>query len=294
MPKKKWIIRIGGVVVIGALLIGLAVSTMEPRANLTSVERGLRVLANPFQHGISIVSGQVKGFFSSIADAKRLQEENVILKQQIGELNNQINNLKASEVENIRLREMLDYKEKQSGSFDLIVATIIAENNNNLQHTITLNRGANDGIQSNMIVLNHRGLIGRITSVMSTSCEVVLILDREGAVGARVWETRETPGVIEGMGSEKNLLRMVHMPHDADICVGDTIVTSGLDKLYPAGIRIGEVTDITVESSGLTKQAIVEPYVNFSKLEEVFILTGTSEQYRADMAAIMDSQEDGN
>ena len=52
MPKKKWIIRIGSVVVIGALLIGLAVSTMEPRANLTSVERGLRVLANPFQHGI--------------------------------------------------------------------------------------------------------------------------------------------------------------------------------------------------------------------------------------------------
>ena len=292
MPKKKWIIRIVSIVVIGSILIGLAVSTMEPRNDLTAVEKGLRIVASPFQHGISAVSGEIKGFFSSIADAKRLQEENVILKQQIGELNNQINTLKASEVENIRLREMLNYKEKQAGSFELTVATIIAENNNNLQHTITLNRGASDGIQNDMIVLNHRGLIGRVTSVMSTTCEVVLILDREGAVGARVWETRETPGVVEGMGSEKNLLRMIHMPHDADICVGDTIVTSGLDGIYPAGIRIGEVTEITMEAGGLTKQATVEPYVNFSKLEEVFILTRTTENYQAGFAADTLGQEE--
>lgn len=265
--------------VVGAILIGLAVSTMEPRNELTVVEDGLRTVASPFQHGISWITGEVKGFFSSITNAQRIQEENVILRQQIGELNNQINSLNTAEVENIRLREMLSYKEKQVGNFELMVATIIAENNNNLQHTITLNRGSNDGIASDMIVLNHRGLIGRVTSVMTTSCEVVLVLDREGAVGARVQETRETPGVIEGMGSEKNLLRMVHMPHDADICEGDTIITSGLDGIYPSGIPIGEVIEITVESSGLTKQATIEPFVNFARLEEVFILTGATEEY---------------
>ena len=84
---------------------------------------------------------------------------------------------------------------------------------------------------------------------------------------------------------------MIHMPHDADICVGDTIVTSGLDGIYPAGIRIGEVTEITIESGGLTKQATVEPYVNFSKLEEVFILTRTADSYQAGAAAAVDQGE---
>lgn len=273
MKNKKRIKNVSIVVVIGVVLMSLAMVTIEPRENLTLVERGLRNIASPFQYGMSSVVSHVKGFFSSFGETEALQEENRALKQQIGLLNNQINLLEDAGAENIRLKEMLAYKTAESSQYDLMVAGIIAENNNNLQHTITLDKGSNDGVVSNMIVINHQGLVGRVTAVMAGSCEVVLVLDREGAVGARVWETRETPGVVEGMGAENNLLRMIHLPHDADICVGDSIVTSGLDKIYPAGIRIGEVIEIANEVDGLTKQAIIKPYVSFSKLEEVFILT---------------------
>ncbi len=282
MPKRKWLIRISAVIIIGGILLSLAVATIEPRNNLTFVENGLRNAASPFQHGLSTLSSNIKSVFAIFGEAQKLHDENIILKQQIGELNNQINTLKEAELENIRLKEMLAYKQKAVEHYDLTVAAIIAENNNKLEHTIILDKGSNDGIASNMIVLNHQGLVGRITSVLSDSCEVVLVLDREGAVGARVWETRETPGVVEGMGSDKNILRMVHMPHDADICLGDIIVTSGLDGIYPEGIRIGEVVDISIEAGGLTKQATIEPYVNFSKLEEVFILTNV--KVSSDMA----------
>lgn len=292
MSKKKWLIRIGGVIIIGGILLSLAVVTMKPRNDLTMIEQGLRIAASPLQHGLSSISGNIKGFFSAFGEAKALHDENIVLKQEIGELNNQINSLKDAELENIRLKEMLQYKEQNAANFDLMVAAIIAENNNKLEHTITLNKGSNDGIIGDMIVLNHQGLVGRVSSVLPNSCEVVLVLDREGAVGARVWETRETPGVVEGMGSDKNMLRMVHMPHDADICIGDTIVTSGLDGIYPAGIRIGEVVDIGVEAGGLTKQAAIEPYVNFSKLEEVFILMNVSEAY-TNSVNVAKEQEEG-
>jgi len=175
-------------------------------------------------------------------------------------------------MENIRLKELLDYKTETQGQYNLQLAEIIAENNNNLQHTITLNKGSNDGILTGMTVMNHLGLIGRISAVMPESSEVMLLPDRESAVGVRVWSTREVIGVVEGGGTSTANLQMIHVPHDADLYVGDDIVTSGLDGVFPGGIHIGEVTAIEYSSNGLTKTAIVKPYVNFSRLEEVFIL----------------------
>ena len=123
-----------------------------------------------------------------------------------------------------------------------------------------------------MTVLNHSGLIGRITAVLPESSEVMLLPDRESAVGARVWNTREVIGVVEGDGTDSSNLQMIHLPHDADLYVGDDIVTSGLDDVFPGGIHIGEVTAIEYSTNGLTKTAYIKPYVNFSRLEEVFIL----------------------
>ena len=175
-------------------------------------------------------------------------------------------------MENVRLRELLNYKEETRGQYNLQLAGIIAENNTNLQHTITLDKGSNDGVKTGMTVMNHSGLIGRITAVMPESSEVMLLPDRESAIGVRVWSTREIIGVVEGDGSGSANLKMIHLPHDADIYVGDSVVTSGLDGVFPEGIRIGEITSIEYSANGLTKTAIVKPYVGFSRLEEVFVL----------------------
>lgn len=175
-------------------------------------------------------------------------------------------------MENIRLRELLNYKEETRGQYQLQLAGIIAENNTNLQHTITLDKGSNDGVVTGMTVLNHWGLIGRITAVLPDSSEVMLLPDRESAIGARVRSTREVIGVVEGDGSGSSSLQMIHLPHDADLYVGDSLTTSGLDGVFPGGIQIGEVTAIEYSANGLTKTATVKPYVNFSRLEEVFVL----------------------
>ena len=255
-----------------AFFLALAVNTVQPRENLTILEKGLRIAASPFQYGFKAIDDGVSGFFSYFTEKEALQQENDALKKEVSQLHSQLAQMDEISMENIRLKELLSYKTEMAGQYNLQLAEIIAENNNNLQHTITLNKGSNDGIATGMTVLNHSGLIGRITAVLPESSEVMLLPDRESAVGARVWSTREVIGVVEGDGTDSSNLQMIHLPHDADLYVGDDIVTSGLDDVFPGGIHIGEVTAIEYSANGLTKTAYIKPYVNFSRLEEVFIL----------------------
>lgn len=272
MFKKKWIKNLIVVVLFVGVFLALAVHTVQPRENLTFLEKGLRIAASPFQYGFKGINDGVSGLFSYFTEKEALQQENDSLKREVSELHGQLTQMDEINMENIRLKELLDYKTETQGQYNLQLAEIIAENNNNLQHTITLNKGSNDGILTGMTVMNHLGLIGRISAVMPESSEVMLLPDRESAVGVRVWSTREVIGVVEGGGTSTANLQMIHVPHDADLYVGDDIVTSGLDGVFPGGIHIGEVTAIEYSSNGLTKTAIVKPYVNFSRLEEVFIL----------------------
>lgn len=236
------------------------------------LEKGLRVAASPFQYGFKAINDGVSGFFSYFTEKEALQQENDSLKREVSQLHGQLTQMDEINMENVRLKELLEYKVETQGQYNLQLAEIIAENNNNLQHTITLNKGSNDGVVTGMTVMNHLGLIGRISAVLPESSEVMLLPDRESAVGVRVWSTREVLGVVEGDGTDTANLQMIHLPHDADLYVGDDIVTSGLDGVFPGGIHIGEVTAIEYSTNGLTKTAYVKPYVNFSRLEEVFIL----------------------
>ncbi len=270
--KKKWLRNLLVALVLLVLFFTLAVRTVQPRENLTFIEKGLRIAASPFQYGFKGINDSVSGFFSYFTEKEALQQENDAMKKEISQLHSQLTQMDEVRMENIRLKELLGYKDATRGQYNLQLAEIIAENNNNLQHTITLDKGSNDGVVTGMTIMNHSGLIGRITAVMPESSEVMLLPDRESAVGARVWSTREVIGVVEGDGTDSATLQMIHLPHDADIYVGDDIVTSGLDGVFPGGIHIGEVTAIEYSVTGLTKTAYLKAYVNFSRLEEVFIL----------------------
>ena len=272
MFKKTWIRNLLAVVALIVVFLSLAMNTVQPRENLTIVEKGLRIASSPFQYGFRAINESVNGFFAYFTEKEALQQENEALKQQLSQLNSELVQMDEISLENVRLRELLNYKEETRGQYNLQLAGIIAENNTNLQHTITLDKGSNDGVRTGMTVMNHSGLIGRITAVMPDSSEVMLLPDRESAIGARVWSTREVVGVVEGDGSGSSNLKMIHLPHDADVYVGDSLVTSGLDGVFPGGIQIGEIISIEYSGNGLTKTATVKPYVSFNRLEEVFVL----------------------
>ncbi|MFZ7102314.1 MAG: rod shape-determining protein MreC [Peptococcaceae bacterium] len=279
MTKYKLLRNILITIGIIVLLLGLAKYTGMERNQLSPIEAVIKTVVAPFQNGATSIMQKTKDFFSIFGEVKELRAENAQLKKDVSELNHQINLLRDYGLENIRLRKLLEYKELHGNDFSLLSAQVIARDHSNWYSTITINRGSEDGVQKDMPVVTHQGLVGRVINVTADASEVLLILDQEGAVGARVWETRETLGIVEGKGDGSSILTMIHLPHDASIVVGHTIVTSGLGGLFPPGIRIGEVTEVADEASGLMKQAKVEPFVDFNRLEEVLVIMKVSDTY---------------
>ncbi len=268
--KKLRIAVIAAFLLIGFLV--LAGNTVQVRENPTWIEKGLRIAASPFQHAFRAVDNGLDNIGVYFSDKKATEQENERLRDQVHQLEQQLAQMEEVSMENSRLKELLQYKDEVSREYRLQLAEIIAKRDNNLQHVMTLNKGSDDGVAAGMAVMNHRGLIGRVSSVLGSSCEVLMLTDHESAVGARVKSTREVLGVVESDGTSTGNLQMVHLQHDAEIAVGDEIISSGVDGVYPADIRIGVVTDISDDANGLTKTAKVEPYVDFFRLEEVFIM----------------------
>ena len=137
MFKKKWIRNLVVAVLFMVVFLALAVHTVQPRENLTLLEKGLRVAASPFQYGFKGINDGVSGFFSYFTEKEALQQENDSLKREVSQLHGQLTQMDEINMENIRLKELLEYKVETQGQYNLQLAEIIAENNNNLQHTIT-------------------------------------------------------------------------------------------------------------------------------------------------------------
>ena len=291
MTKFRWLLNLGIIVVVGFFLLNLARFTAMERADITPVEKGMKNIVAPLQGGATSTVQKVKDFFILFQEIKNLREENQELKKIVSEQVQQINQLEDYALENLRLKDLLEYKDITSEDFNLLTAKVIARNSNNWYDTVIINRGSNDGVQKDMPLITHQGLVGRVINVSPRASEVLLIIDQQGSVGARVRETRETPGVIEGIGDGSNKLAMIHMPHDAEIEVDHTIVTSGLGGLYPPGIRIGRVISIEEESNGLMKRATVEPFVDFGKLEEVLVILDVSKTYNLKMELEQQEEE---
>lgn len=268
--KKRFLI---GGILLCVLIVTLRImsATGENNSALSPVSGVIREVMQPIQTGITSATKQLSDFFAFFSDNKKLRQENEKMKQRITELEENLYDIQEKDLENQRLKELLGYKEEKIDNYQLLLAKIIGRSPNNWYTTITIDKGSNQGVKKDMPIVNHEGLVGRVINVTKNTAEVLLLLDSEGAVGGRVFENRVTPGVVTGTGKEDSL-KMLHLPHDVPIEKGHTIVTSGLGEMYPPGIRIGTVTSVNLEPSGLIKTAIIKPAVDFSRLEEVFVI----------------------
>jgi rod shape-determining protein MreC len=120
-----------------------------------------------------------------------------------------------------------------------------------------------------MAVATHRGLVGRVLSANSRTAKILLILDQRSAVGGMTQRSRDI-GVVKG--SESNYCYIEYLSNDADVKINDVVITSGLGSIFPKGIIIGKIVGIKKESHDLFQKVILRPEVDFTKLEEVFVV----------------------
>ena len=253
-----------------------------------AASQGLMLILSPFQSVVSW-TGDKLGFFSStINELTTVHEQNKKLQEEVEQLRAQ--NLEASEfaAENQRLRALLGYKEAAK-QFDLIAARVIGRESATWSSMVMINRGTADGIENDMAVVTELGLVGHISEAGINSSKVQLILDPRSSVGTLVQRPESRVlGIVEGDMNNPTMPRMVNIPKDADVQVGDVIVTSGFGGVYPKGIVVGHVKDIKNDEGGLLKYGVLETTVNFQKLEDLAVIVVSREAQPAPIQATPD------
>jgi rod shape-determining protein MreC len=224
-------------------------------------------LFSPINRGVTLVADNTKNYLKAIAEFKRVEEENKELKENI-EITYQENAiLKEKLIAYDRLKKLLELKE--TFSYEMIPSLVIGREPGNWFNSIIIDKGITDGVEKNMAVATHRGLVGRVVSADSRTAKILLILDQRSAVGGMTQRSRDT-GVVKG--SESNYCYIEYLSNDADVKINDVVITSGLGSVFPKGIIIGKVVGIKKESPDLFQKVIVRPEVDFTKLEEVFVV----------------------
>ena len=208
------------------------------------------------------------GFWSAYVGLRDVQQENDELTHEVAQLRLELQQQRALAQQARSLERLLELRE--SVSFPTLSARVIATDATPYFRTLTIDRGRGDGVHEDMAVVAPNGVVGRVAGVPSPrAAQVQLLIDRNAAAGALIERSRAS-GVVVGTdgGGE---LRMEYVSNLEDARVGDRILTSGIDGIYPEGFLIGTVTD-AAEGLGLYQVIRVDPVVEFSRIEDVLVV----------------------
>lgn len=189
------------------------------------------------------------------------------LESKVAKLESQLVHYQELEKENDRLRKLVDFRNSLAGK--TTAARIIGWDPSPWRKSFILDKGQNQGIRKDMPVVSFEGLVGRVLDAGPETSRVILLTDLDARVSSMTDQTRAA-GITAGSGSAR--LKMVYLDLESGVQVGETVLTSGLGGLFPKGLRIGKIISVTRDNSGLHLNAEVEPFVQFSKLEEVICL----------------------
>lgn len=260
------------IIVVIILLVVLIMTAGDN--NMTGTESILGTIFAPVQQALYTVTDAVGNFFSRVFTGTDVRTENLELRAKVAELEGQLLDLEETQLENERLKQLLNF-DTESEQYEFVTAQVIGMHPSLWFNTFIINLGISNGIEIDMPVVNGDGLIGRIVEVGATWSKFMTIVDSSSGVSGIVERTRDK-NILNGMataGNENALLNMSKLRLDADLIPGDKVISSGLAGVFPKGIPIGEVTEVSQSSDGMRNQAVVTPYVDFAHIEEVLIIT---------------------
>jgi rod shape-determining protein MreC len=245
------------------LLISMQINSRTGVPVLEAVASG--VFAEAERAVTSLVSG-VARVWNGYIGLRHVKTENDELRRQLATTEVELQEQRALADRTRGLERLLDLRDHSD--LQTLPAEIIAGGASPDFRTLTIDRGSRDGLHADMAVLAAAGVVGRIVVPTLRSAKVQLLVDRNGAAGALIERSR-AQGVVVGRGD--NRLELQYVSEVADIVVGDTLVTSGIDGIFPKGFVIGSVESIDRTGGGF-KHIVVRPAVDFSSLEEVLVV----------------------
>ena len=245
------------------ILISAQVNSRSGVPVLESVTFGVFAEA---QRGLSAGVSGLRRVWSRYVWLRGVEAENADLRRQLDEVRVQYQERRALADRARQLEELLVLRDR--ANLETVAAEIIASSASPDFRTLTIDKGTSQGLKRDMAVIAAAGIVGRIVVPSSGAAKVQLLIDRNAAAGALIERSR-AQGVAIGGGDER--LRLDYVSEASDVVVGDLVVTSGIDGIYPKGFRLGYVD--TVEKNGPAyKRITIRPAVSFSSLETVLVV----------------------
>ena len=255
--------------VLCALLLSLVfVLPKQSRTLLQTIGKPLADLVAIPLELFSSADRRIGGIWDRYVALRTVQEENQQLRREIEFLRGQAADLREMAAANQRLGTLLRFQ--ASTPAQTVAARVVGRDATNWYHGILLDKGEQDGIQAEMAVITLTGAVGRVVKTRASSSVVLLITDPNNAVTSLIQRTRDE-GIIEG--TFEGAVRMKYIPLLSTVRVGDPVVTSGLTGRFPKGVPVGTITNIQKDEGELFQTADVQPEVDFTKLEEVLVVT---------------------
>jgi rod shape-determining protein MreC len=226
----------------------------------------MAVLTPVVRTGEKLISG-VGNAFNSISELRNARDENTRLRQQVEDLT----------AERDRARERaasLEPLERQLGlpsnlQYSQLAASVISREAGNWFRTLIIDRGSLDGIKLSMPVVTATGIVGRIIELGPNYARVQVITDRYAGVGAMLQQSR-AKGQVRGIETDRCELKNVSASEHVE--VGEAVVTTGLDGIYPKGLMIGTVERVDSDPNAPWHRLVVNPSAPIDRLEHVFVL----------------------
>jgi rod shape-determining protein MreC len=224
--------------------------------------------AYPFERSGEWGFGKIHGVWTHYFALHTTARENEALRIENDALKLTIAQLQSRAAEADRLAAILNFKQTHE-EVPMIAARVIAASAGTASRTVEIDRGERDGLKANMAVITPDGAVGKVIEVFRNTAQVLVLTDKDGGAGAMLVDSR-TQGVVGGTGEP--MLQMKFVANENTVGIGEKIVTSGMDKIFPKGIPIGTVLEI--KPGNPFKQIRVQPAAKLDRLEAVIVLLG--------------------
>ncbi len=265
----KFKILLAIVLVLGGFMV-YQVSTGGATSITSSI---LSFVVTPIQSLSSQISSSVSGFLSNIMSASQTAQKNEELQRQIDELKKQMVDYQEIQRENEQYKEALSIKE-QNDDFELVPAFVTSRDPNASYNSFLIDKGSLQGVAVQDPVITSAGLIGYVSEVGPTYSRVSTVLSTSTNVGVVNSRTRDT-GTVQGTLelSQKGQCRLSYISRDSQMQEGDLLITSGTGGVYPQGLIVGQIAEIGLDPTGLSKYAVITPVTEIASVQEVYVVT---------------------
>ncbi|MEW6599556.1 MAG: rod shape-determining protein MreC [Nitrospirota bacterium] len=255
MLKKKIIFFAVLVIIVFGLLTYQ--STRGERGTPTFLVYPLKVLEQRVSSAVEYIWSHVRFWGSGGREAL----------QRLAECEGEKNRYREAAFENERLRSLLQIKSERADY--IAAARVFARDPTNWFQIMWINKGLDQKIAKNMVAVTPLGPVGKVQRVLKERASIIQITDINSSVAVRL-QTSRLEGILEGRGDDRCYLK--YIAKDVEVAVGEDVIASGLDGIYPEGLLIGRVSDVDKEGGELFQLIVVEPSQNLNMVEDVVIL----------------------